>query len=154
MRWIVLGVLAISVAACARMSIRTNRDPKPNPHIEQLYARGLSQLDPENTGGSVDSAAGLLDAYLAHDGYAERRPEARALRKLIVDAQQLEKVEAALRRERATSDSVSLPANADAPSRDSAALRQIERLKDELAKANAELERIRKRLAAPKPPAG
>lgn len=152
MRWIVLGVLALSVAACGRLSIRMNRDPKPNPHIEQLYVRGLSQLDPESTGGSVDSAAGLLDAYLAYDGFAARRAEARALRKLIDDALQLAKVEGALRR--AISDTASRSASPDAPSRDSAALREIERLKDELAKANAELERIRKRLAAPKPPAG
>jgi hypothetical protein len=151
MRWVVLGALALSVAACARLSIGPNRDPKPNPHIEQLYARGLSQLDPENTGGSVDSAAGLLDAYLAYDGYVMRELEARALRKLIDDARQLAKVEVALRR--AASDTASRSASPDAPSRDSAALREIERLKDELAKANAELERIRKRLAAPRPPA-
>jgi hypothetical protein len=100
----------------------------------------------------VDSAAGLLDAYLAYDGYVVREVEARALRKLIDDARQLAKVEVALRR--ATSDTASRSASPDAPSRDSAALREIERLKDELAKANAELERIRKRLAAPRPPGG
>lgn len=154
MRILLLAVFVASVAACGRLSIRATSDPKPDVHIEQLYGRALAHLDPAtDSGAGLDSAAGLLEAYLAHAGPVQRAPEARALLRLTNDARQLAQVEAALRRERAASDTTTAARSDGAPQpRDGAALREIERLRDQLANANAELERIRKRLAAPKPP--
>ena len=154
MRLLALVVLTLSVHACARLPFRGSGDPKPDPNVEQLYTRALAHLDPEQHGASLDSATGLLEAYLAWDGHVERRVEARALLRLAGDARQLSRVEAALQQARASTDTV--VRQVTSRERDGAALREIERLKDELAKANAELERIRKRLAAPptRPPAG
>ena len=154
MRVLILAAFVLSVAACGRLSIRTTSDPKPNAHIEQLYSRALAHLDPaSDSGAGLDSAAGLLEAYLAHAGPVQRAPEARALLRLTNDARQLVRVETALRRERAAGDTTTAARGDGAPqARDGAALREIERLREQLANANAELERIRKRLAAPKPP--
>ena len=151
MRRLALILVALGVTACARLSIGTSREPKPNPAIEALYARGLAHLDPANANGSLDSATALLDAYLAYTGVIERRPEAEAMLSLALTALQLFRVEAALQRERAETDTV-VQVREGPRTRDGAALREIQRLKDELSKANAELERIRKRLADPKPP--
>jgi hypothetical protein len=91
-----------------------------------------------------------LDAYLANAGHVERRADATALRRLAGEAIQLSQVAAALQRERAATETKTKAS--DAPARvDSDALKEIQRLKDELAAANAELERIKKRLATQKP---
>lgn len=153
MKPFLLAVVLVTSAACAHWPFNRQTTPTANPQVEQLYARGLAHLDPGNTSASLDSAAGLLEAYLAYQGHLERRDEARILLRLAGDARQLQRVEAALQQAQAATDTVyrQAPTGARDRQRDGAALREIERLKDELAKANAELERIRKRLANPPP---
>ncbi|MEX2178681.1 MAG: hypothetical protein WD801_08235 [Gemmatimonadaceae bacterium] len=149
MRNLVLAALALSTTACG-LRITTARDPKPDPGIEALYARGLAHLDPSNAQDSLDSAAGLLEAYVAHGGYVQRRREAEAMLNLTRSARQLILVEAALAQAESATDTV-VRTRTEPGARDAATLREIERLKNELAKANAELERIRRRLATPPP---
>ena len=83
---------------------------------------------------------------------ADRSAEAAIMRRLVRDAQQLARVEAALNQARAQStETKAEPRPAETKIKEDEALKEIQRLKDELAKANEELERIRKRLANPKP---
>lgn len=105
-----------------------------------------------------------LDAYLADTRPHQHTAEARTLRRVAGELDRLNRLAGnaltqQLREANATpaargnsGDSRSEPAK---PAADSAAQDEIRRLKDELAKANAELERIRRRLAQPpgKPPA-
>ena len=100
---------------------------------------------------TLDSAVNLLDAYLAHAGHVERRAEATVVRRLAGDAIQLSKVAAALQQERADRTKAAEPTAAAPAARSDDSVKEIQRLKDELAAANAELERIRKRLATQKP---
>lgn len=148
----IFALSLVMLSACASGPTLFNRAPKPNRAIEAQFARALEYLDPVNTRASLDSAVALLDMYLAHAGPTQRRAEAAALRRLAGSAQQLVKVEATLQQARASA-AESRPRAADnAPrSSDPDLLKEIQRLKDELAEANAELERIRKRLATPRP---
>jgi hypothetical protein len=153
MRQLALVAVFVTASACAHWPFNRQTGPAPNPQVEGLYARSLAHLDPGNTSASLDSAAGLLEAYLAYQGHLERREEARILLRLAGDARQLQRVEAALQQAQAAPDTVykPVPTGTRDRERDGAALREIERLKEQLAKANAELDRIRKRLANPPP---
>lgn len=123
--------------------------PEPAPS-DSLYWKALLHLDALNQKGSTDSAIKYLDGYLARDTTQKHRLEALVLRRLARDAMQLARVEAALQQAKSTEPAKS--GDAPAPRRDEEMVKEIQRLKDELAKANAELERIKKRLATPKPP--
>ena len=106
---------------------------------EVLYWRALYKLDPANPTASNRDAGVLLDSYIA-TGAARRRIEALALKRISVALET-----------RATP--VTTVVTAPAPRPDQSAERakdeEIARLKDELTKANAELERIKRRLAKP-----
>lgn len=111
---------------------------------EALYWRAVIHLDPANTRGSIDTALVSLEAYLARGIRPTHVMEAAALRRLARSTQQLARVASALQQPR--------PADQpDTKARDDEAVKEIQRLKDELAKATAELDRIKKRLAEPKP---
>jgi hypothetical protein len=151
MRAVLLLALA-GVTSCAQMSGMFRRGPQPDPNVEAQYQRALTLLEPGSSTAALDTATMLLDAYLANAGHIERRNEAGVLRRLAAEAVQLRKVSAALQQERAAETRAKTQtADGAAPKPDSDALKEIQRLKDELAAANAELERIRKRLATPKP---
>ena len=149
------------IAACAALALLTGctgptlirSGPKPNENVEQQYVRAVAHLDPGNRQGSLDSAVTFLDAYLAYAGHIEHRTEAAAMRRLAGSALQLARVEAALQQARASAAEVRGKTGDAAASRgnDEDSLKEIARLRDELAAANAELERIKKRLATPKP---
>lgn len=119
---------------------------------EALYWRAVIELDPANPRTDLDSVLVRVETYL---GSAPRPPhylEALALRRLVRTAQQLARVEFALHQERVEDrDRPRAEAPPRAAGRDEESVREIQRLREELSKANAELERIRKRLAAPKP---
>lgn len=134
------------VAACAPSRL-FRHGPTPNKPVEAEYAKAVAFLAPDTT-IHVDSAIALLDAYLAYTGYVQHRDEAAALRHLAGLAQRLGKVEEALKEARASSGG---KAEAPAAKPDDETVKEVQRLKDELAKANAELERIKKRLATPRP---
>jgi hypothetical protein len=110
------------------------RFPSTPEAIETSYWRALYKLDPANQTASPRDAAALFDAYLAVSAPTVHRADASALRRVasVLD--------------RASSGTASTPAPPSATSAE-----EVQRLRDELAKANAELERIRRRLAQPKP---
>ena len=140
-------IALLGVGACAPASHMFGRGPRPNENVEAQYTRAMTLLAPGASLAALDSATLLLDAYLAHSGYIAHRSEAAVMRRLAGDAVQLSKVATALQQERAADRT-----KTDAPARsDGDSLKEIQRLKDELAAANAELERIRKRLATQKP---
>lgn len=122
---------------------------------ETAFWRAAYLVDPANTLGSLEGGIAALDAYLANEPQGQYRSEADILRRTAVGAQAL----AAGARTGWAPDTVvvvTVTDSASAPrrSRDEeiAALRnQLARSSAELAKANAELDRIKKRLASPTP---
>ena len=107
-----------------------------------LYWRALYKLDPANPASSPHDAIALLDSYLASAGAVLHRADAQVLRRIAVVLE--------VRQAVATAPPATTPPVA--PSHDDKAKdEELAKTKDELAKANAELERIKKRLAAPKP---
>ena len=121
------------------LSDYATRYPASPDAAEVLYWRALYRLDPANQSASPREAIAMLDSYLGVSG-APHRGEAQALRRIAT---------ALDRREQPTSSTSAAPKPDSAP--DKAKDEEIQRLKDELAKANAELERIKRRLAQPKP---
>lgn len=150
MRALVLLVASSTLLSSCQNTMFRRSAPAPAPS-DSLYWKAVLHLDAQNRKGSTDSAIKYLDAYLARDTAQQHRLEALILRRLARDAIQLARVEAALQQAKATEPARSSEA---APKRDEEMVKEIQRLKDELSKANEELERIKKRLAAPKPPAG
>ena len=118
-----------------------SRYPASIDAIEAMYWRAIYRLDPANPAASTHEAIALLDAYLA-SSQTPHRTESQILRRIAVALD-------ARPKEVAASNSNTAPTTA--PKDDKAQADEITRLKDELAKANAELERIKRRLAQPKP---
>ncbi len=117
------------------------RHPASPEAVESLYWRGIFRLDPSNPAASAREAGALFESYLGRTTGAHRT-EASMLRRL---ASSMEARAAAI---------ASTPAPAPTPtpsSADRAKDEEMQRLREELAKANAELERIRRRLAQPRP---
>jgi hypothetical protein len=114
------------------------RFPNSPEAAEVPYWRAVLKLDPANP-SAVKEATVLLDSYLAAAPTGIHRVEATALRRLI---SALEARTAALA---ATQPAVVVPRPEDKAQQE-----EIARLRDDLAKANAELTRIRRRLAQPK----
>lgn len=129
---------------------------------ETLYWRGLFRLAPGNDSVSRTLAVPTLQRYLSAPGGAHRT-EARLLlafaerqAALVAEAAAREReiadVRAALGRAQdrpAASAGSSTTGGSEAPSRNLAG--EVERLRAELARANQELERIRRRLATERP---
>lgn len=116
------------------------RYPASAEASEALYWRALYKLDPANASGSSREAAALLDSYLA-GGHGARFMEAQALRRIVGALET-----------RAAASTVGTPAPGEKPrtaADDKAKDDELQRVKEELAKANAELERIKRRLAKP-----
>jgi hypothetical protein len=133
--------------------------PTSDDALESSYWRALFALDPSNRRQSVSAAIASLDSYLADTRPREHVLEATTLRRVAgqLDAlnrlaasaiAQAKDASAAAAIARALSDARLEPAKAPADST-SAADAEIKHLRDELAKANAELDRIRRRLTPP-----
>jgi hypothetical protein len=114
--------------------------------LEVAFWRGLLQLDPENHDGSAQSAVALFDVYLKSDGPLAHRLEAQVLRHIATRFAALAGASGGMTV--AAGAQASGDRAADSKAKDA----EIQRLKDELAKANDELERIKRRLAAPTKP--
>ena len=147
LRALPLRLLAIAISACTRLP--WTREAQPNPD-EALYYRAMTFLDTTATAQSLDSAVYYLDRYLASSYRQDHSWEAVVLRRLVIESQELRRVQVALDRDTGRGRRTETAGGEVVRSDDSS--REIQRLKDELAKANAELERIRKRLANPKEP--
>lgn len=118
---------------------------------ETLYWRGVYRLDPANRTHSPADAIAMLDAYLAAfpaDSADRFRAEAVVLRRTAASVDRLSKAVATA----AAATVASRPAGTEGarpaePSKDE----EIARLKSELEKATDELNRIKRRLSAPRP---
>jgi hypothetical protein len=137
--------------------------PGTREAIETSYWRALFDLDPSNHLSSFSNSIASLDQYLAQKRPLDHAAEAATLRRIAGHMDQLNKLAAtALAEARDTSVAMRVtapdvrgdvkPAVAGDVASPTPADVEIKRLKDELAKANAELERIRRRLAQPPPP--
>jgi hypothetical protein len=109
--------------------------PNSSEGIESGYWRAVFKLDPANSTASTREAVSGLDAYLARSRNGLHRGEATTLRRL---AQQLLALDRAL---------VARESPAPEASRDE----EVRKLREELQATKDELERIKRRLAAPKP---
>lgn len=147
---LLLAGLAL-LGACAHGPPLPRHDARQDAPIDSLYQKALAHLIPANKHGSLDSAVKYLELYLVSAKAQAHRAEGEAMRKLAQDAQQLAKLEGALQQGRASTENKPREIREHDAKRDEEAVKEIQRLKEELAKANEELERIRKRLAAPKP---
>lgn len=110
------------------------------------FFRALYKLDPANTTASSHDASVLLDAALSAPAPATRRADALALRRIAAALEAKPSVVTVVVPGKETPAASS---RADAASKEKD--EEIARLKEDVAKANAELERIRRRLATPKP---
>jgi hypothetical protein len=121
--------------------------------LEAEFWQGVFRLDPSNRTGSMSSGLAALDAYLADPRPHDHASEALTLRRVAaqLDAANRLAASATIAAHEATAASPGRPTSdsrSDQRSADAGA-DEIKRLKDELAKANAELERIKRRLAQP-----
>ena len=149
-RTLLFGGLVLTVA-CSHVP-RLLRRSEPSVGLDSLYWKAVGQLEGANKQAALDSALFNLDAYLGSGTEQAHRQEAIVLRQLARDSKQLARVEVALQQARSDTTHARPHSDGEVKRRDEEAVKEIQRLKDELAKANEELERIRKRLAAPKPP--
>ena len=120
---------------------------------EVPYWRALFKLDPANHGGSLGDAGRELDRYLASAGSTPHRSEALILRRVAGTLDSLRRAA-----NEPTSTVVITPLvpepRQESPVRQQALEREVQLLQEQLEKANAELERIKKRLAEPTTPPG
>ena len=136
--------------------------PGSTEALESSFWRGVFTMDPANPDRSLSAAMASLDSYLADPRAQTHVAEARTLRRLAGELSGVTRVavnaQATARDLAATAagakaEAANANARAEAakstPDSDSDA--EIKRLKSELAKANAELDRIRRRLAQPPP---
>ena len=122
----------------------SNTYPGTEGAVESAYWRGILALDPNNRDGSPQVAAALFETYAKAGGALPHRREAEILQRVALRLQSPGVAVAA-----ASSPSVAPPdRSADLKAKDV----EIQHLKDELAKAKDELERIKKRLTTPTKP--
>ena len=133
--------------------------------LETTYWRALYKVDPTNRASSLPAALAALDGYIADARPRAHLAEATTLRRTAAQLDALNR--AALSASSQAKDAASAAAKADAKAADAKADAkaadananatadakdaEIRKLRDDLAKANAELERIRKRLGTPPP---
>lgn len=122
--------------------------PNTSAALETGFWRALFKLDAANQSASPRDAIAMLDSYLAIPAPVSHRGAATALRRVAIALDRPATVVV-------TVPSGSAGGRADAKSDtrpdDKARDEEVQRLKDELTKANAELERIKRRLAQPNP---
>ena len=102
------------------------RAPSSPEAVETMYWRALIILDPASRGTTSREATALLEKYLASDAPITHRAEAAVLQRIAASM----------------ASAAARPTTSDA---------EVKALKEELEQTKAELERIRKRLAAPPP---
>ncbi len=103
---------------------------------EVMYWRALYRLDPANPAYNPAMAAQLLTTYLSAPQLIQHAADARTLRRIATALDSL---------------GARIPATPDDAAKAKAQEEEMEKLKTELEKANEELERIRRRLGAPRP---
>jgi hypothetical protein len=139
-----------------------NRNPGTHEALETTYWRALFRSDPTNPRVSLTGAMAGLDGYLADPRPRDHAVEAASMRRVIGQLDGLNKMAAMAMAQAKDATLTAKDAKAQAADARAEAAKagevplsadaEIRKLKDELAKANAELERIRKRLGQPPPP--
>ena len=124
-------------SALARFVVRHPDSPEAT---ETLYWRAILALDPAHATAGPADAVRMLDAYLATTTPTTHAMEASSLRRT---ARALDSLGRSLTSARAAADSASMKAAAPANPE------EMQKLKDELTRTQAELERIRRRLSNP-----
>ena len=122
--------------------------------LETAYWRALFKLDPLERPESVTPAMALLDGYLSDSRPRKHVAEAVSLRRMAMQFEALNTRATSMvatipRDDREPISNVRPPTEQRPPIDQAAADAEIKRLKDELAKANAELDRVRRRLMRP-----
>jgi hypothetical protein len=134
--------------------------PNTREARESAFWRAAYQVDPANSLGSLEAGITALDAYLANEPEGWYRNEASILRRTAVAARGLAAGASRSWMQPPATDTVVIITESKATPASSARSRdeeiaelrsQLARSKTELAQANAELERIKKRLANPSP---
>jgi len=131
------------------------RHPGTPEALETAYWRGVYMLDPNNRTASLTDAMASLDGYLTDTRPRQHLVEAQTLRRIATRLQALNRAAASSASEAREANAAAANANAKAADSKSDAgssadaQAEIRRLREELNKANAELERIKKRLAPP-----
>jgi hypothetical protein len=124
-----------------------NTHPRTIEAREIAFWRALYLMDPQNKAGSLAAGVSGMDAYLADDSTTWYRAEATILKRTASLAQ-------ALKLGSAAAVTATAPATSTSTGVDPATLKtrdeEIASLRDQLAKVNAELDRIKKRLANPR----
>jgi ribosomal protein S6 len=115
---------------------------------EAAYWRALFTLDPANRGGDTRSAEKQLDDYLSDTASTLHRTEAVTLRRLAATIDSLGRTH---RISMSSSDAARAEQAELADQREAELQKEIQRLKEQLEKTTAELERIKKRLSEKNP---
>ncbi|MDQ6716826.1 MAG: hypothetical protein M3Z17_00610 [Gemmatimonadota bacterium] len=118
--------------------------PGKHESTEAIFWRGLFKVDPSNRNGSLSAGISSFDVYLASDSAIWHTSVAKVLRRTAALAQSLKLTTTSPAQ--ATTVTTATPDKDAMKSRDE----EIASLRDQLAKLNAELDRIKKRLANPK----
>ncbi len=130
------------------------KHPGTQGATESVYWQGVFRLDPSNRNGSLSVGLATLDAYIADPHPHDHAAEALTLRRVAaqLDAANRLAASASVAARETTPSAPNRPSTESRPDQktvDAGTDAEIKRLKDELAKANAELERIKRRLAQP-----
>ena len=127
--------------------------PNTPEAVETAYWRALFMLDPANQTASRRDAIAMLDSYLNTPVAVMHRGAATALRRIAATLDRPMPVAAGSAPSPAPSQRAEPKADTkpDTKAEDKSRDEEVQRLKEELAKANAELERIKKRVAQPNP---
>lgn len=115
---------------------------------EAAYWRALFTLDPSNRGGDTRNAEKQLEEYLSDTATTLHRTEAVTLRRL---AATIDSIGRTHRISISSSDAARAEQAEQAEQREAELQKEIQRLKDQLEKTTAELERIKKRLSEKNP---
>ena len=123
--------------------------PNTPEAVETAYWRALFMLDPANETASRRDAVAMLDSYLNAPIAVMHRGSATTLRRIAAALDRPAPVAAA--NPPSAAPAPRAEPKADTKAEDKSRDEEVQRLKEELAKANAELERIKKRVAQPNP---
>jgi hypothetical protein len=115
---------------------------------EAAYWRALLTLDPANRGGNTRGAEKQLEEYLSDTASTLHRTEALTLRRL---ATTIDSLVLTHRISMSSADAARAEQAEQADQREAELQKEIQRLKDQLEKTTAELERIKKRLSEKNP---
>jgi len=115
---------------------------------EAVFWRGVFLLEPANEIGSVHDAAATFDDYLSSPGRLSHRPEAIVLRRT---ARLIDSLTQSRSTDTVTATPLVVSDSSKASEREQEMAKMVKLLQDSLNNANAELERIKKRLSTGKP---